>query len=151
VPDIITAPGPGRAATIRVFDGRNANNVLSQFDAYDPTFLGGAFIATGDFGRDGRKEIFIGPDAGGGSHCKLVNGLTGQVAYSFFPVDQNFAGGIRVACCDVNGDGVPDFICTTGPGAPTAVRIFNGRGGQLLNEFLAFDPAWTGGAFVGCR
>jgi hypothetical protein len=151
VPDIITAPGPGRAATIRVFDGRNANNVLSQFDAYDPTFLGGAFVATGDFGRDGRKELFIGPDAGGGSHCKLVNGLTGQVAYSFFPVDQNFAGGIRVACCDVNGDGVPDFICTTGPGAPTAVRIFNGRGGQLLNEFLAFDPAWTGGAFVGCR
>lgn len=150
-PDVITAPGPGRPARIRVFDGRNVQNVLAEFDAYDPAFRGGAFVAAADFSRDGRKEIFVGPDAGGGSHCKLVNGMTGQVVFDFFPVDPAFAGGIRVACRDVNGDGAPDFVCATGPGVPTVVRIFSGRGGQPINEFQPFDPWWANGAFVGCR
>src|SRR5207247_9581892 len=49
IPDIITAPGPGRPSFVRVFDGRNpANVVLSQFDAYELTFIGGAFVAAAD-------------------------------------------------------------------------------------------------------
>lgn len=151
VPDIVTAPGPGRQALIRVFDGRNPNNVISQFDAYAPGWGGGAFVATADINANRRSEILTGADAGGGPNAKLFNGLTGQLLFDFFPFDRNFPGGVRVACRDVNRDGVPDFICASGPGMPTTVRIFNGQGGQLLNEFRAFEPWWQGGAFVGSR
>jgi len=151
VPDIIAAPGPGRPATIRVFDGRNSSNVLSQFDAYNPGFVGGAFVSAADFARNGRKEIVTGADSGGGPHVRMFDPLNGRVLYEFFPFDQRFTGGVRVACRDIDGDGTPDMICTSGPGVSTTVRIFSGNGGQLLHEFTPFEPWWAGGAFVGCR
>src|SRR5258705_448339 len=44
VPDIITAPGPGRGALIRVFDGRNSR-LIASFLAYPGFFRGGVFVA----------------------------------------------------------------------------------------------------------
>lgn len=151
VPDIITAPGPGRPATIRIFDGRNAANVLNQFDAYAPGWVGGAFVAAGEFNQDGRKDIITGADAGGGPQVRLFEGLTGRALSEFFAFDQAFRGGVRVAGRDIDGDGIPDLICASGPGATTTVRIFSGRNGQLLNSFEPFESWWAGGAFVGCK
>src|SRR5206468_777020 len=70
VPDIITAPGPGRPALIRAFDGRNPGptNVIAQFDAYDLAFTGGAYVAAGDFTGDGRADIVTGAGETGGPH-----------------------------------------------------------------------------------
>jgi hypothetical protein len=31
------------------------------------------------------------------------------------------------------------------------IRVFNGRGGQMMHEFLAYEPQFLGGAFVGSR
>jgi serralysin len=81
----------------------------------------------------------------------MFDPLNGRVLYEFFPFDQRFTGGVRVACRDIDGDGTPDMICTSGPGISTTVRIFSGNGGQLLHEFTPFEPWWAGGAFVGCR
>jgi hypothetical protein len=151
-PDIITAPGPGRPALVRVFDGRNpATNVLSQFDAYELAFIGGAFISSADFVRNGRAEIVTGAGVGGGPHVRVFDGLRGQPLFDFFAYDKDNRGGVRVACRDVNHDGVPDIITAPGPNLPAVIRVFNGRGGQLLHEFLAYDPQFLGGAFVGCR
>jgi hypothetical protein len=150
-PDIITAPGPGRPALVHVFDGRNPQNVLSQFDAYELAFIGGAFISAADFFRNGRAEIVTGAGVGGGPHVRVFDGLRGQPVFDFFAYDKDNRGGARVACRDVNGDGVPDIITAPGPGLPAVIRVFNGRGGQLLHEFLAYDPQFLGGAFVGCR
>lgn len=151
IPDIVTAPGPGRPALIRVFDGRNPANVLSQFDAYKLDFIGGAFVAAADFTKNGRSEIVTAAGVGGGPHVRIFDGRRGQVLSEFFAYDQQFRGGARVACRDVNGDGVPDIITAPGPGMPPLIRIFSGRGGQVLNEFMAYDPQFLGGVFVGCR
>lgn len=151
VPDIITVPGPGRQATVRIFDGRNTANVLNQFDAYAPGWVGGAFVAAGDFTQNGRREIVTGADAGGGPQVRLFEGLSGRVISEFFAFDETFRGGVRVACRDIDGDGIPDLICASGPGATTTVRIFSGRNGQLLNSFEPFESWWAGGAFVGCK
>jgi hypothetical protein len=88
---------------------------------------------------------------GGGPHVRVLDGLTGQLAYEFFPFDQNLRCGARVACRDLDGDGAPEVICAPGPGVPAAVRIFSGRGGRLVNEFTAYEPWFQGGAFIACR
>lgn len=150
-PDIITAPGPGRPTTIRVFDGRNSRNVLSQFDAYELAFIGGAYVSAADFGGNRRAEIVTGPGVNGGPHVRVFDGLRGQPLFDFFAYDKDNRGGARVACRDVNHDGVPDIITAPGPNLPAVIRVFNGRGGQLLHEFLAYEPQFLGGAFVGCR
>jgi hypothetical protein len=151
VPDVVTVPGPGRPVTVRVFDGRNVANVLGQFDAYDPRFQGGAFVAAADLRGDGRAEIVTGAGANGGPHVRVFNGLAGRLMFEFFAYDEQFLGGVRVACRDVTGDGVPDIITAPGAGAPPLIRVFDGRTRQRLFEFSAFDPRFTGGAFVGSR
>src|SRR5207237_8086023 len=113
------------------------------FDAYGP-FLGGAYVAAADFNRDRRADILTGAGETGGPHVRLFDGLTGQLASEFYAYDRNLQCGVRVACRDLNGDGVPDFICAPGPGVPPVVRVFSGRGGQVLNEFLAYEPPYQG-------
>lgn len=150
-PDIITAPGPGRPTLIRVFDGRNASNVMSQFDAYELAFMGGAFVSAADFTGAGRAQVVTGAGLNGGPHVRVFDGLRGQPLFDLFAYDKDFRGGVRVACRDVNHDGVPDIITAPGPNLPAVIRVFNGRGGQMLHEFLAYEPQFLGGAFVASR
>jgi hypothetical protein len=59
-----------------------------------------------------------------------------------------FAGGIRVAQGDVNGDGVLDIITGAGPGGGPHVQVFDGATLGLLASFMAYDPSFPGGVFV---
>jgi hypothetical protein len=40
------------------------------------------------------------------------------------------------------------LIAVHGPGGTPDVDIFNGLTGQLVDEFLAYDPAFTGRLYV---
>lgn len=150
ISDIVTAPGPGRPALIRAFDGRNPQNVLTQFDAYELAFQGGAYVSTADLTGNRRANIITGAGEGGGPNVRVWDAAAGM-QFEFFPFDRNFRGGVRVASRDVNGDGVPDIVTVPGPGAPAVVKVFDGRGRRELLEFLAFDRWFAGGAFVGSR
>ena len=41
--DVVTATGPGAAPHVRVLKGTNLSPI-TQFYAFDPTFLGGVFV-----------------------------------------------------------------------------------------------------------
>ena len=82
---------------------------------------------------------------------------------NFAPFD-NFAGDVRTASGDVNGDGVADIITAQGQGAGSAsrVRIYDGAAARfssqavLLSDFFAYSdgggasqtPGFAGGVFV---
>ncbi len=145
--DIIVAPDAGGPQPVRVFDGSNGA-LLASFYAFGPAFTGGVTVAAGDVNGDGRDDIITGSGAANG-HVKVFNGSSGAEVRSFlaFP---GFNGGVSVAAGDVNNDGLADVIVGAGPGAPGGhVKVFDGRTGQQLLDFFAFDPNFLGGVQVG--
>jgi hypothetical protein len=163
--DIVTAPGIWSGPDIRVFDGRalEAGNVaakIGEFLAYDPRYFGGVFVATGDVNGDGLPDIVTGTNGFGGPEVKAFSGANvlsnpaPTIIDDFFAYDPAFNGGARVAVMDVNGDGKADIITGAGPGGGPHVRIFDGGTGLQLQQnttdsFMAFDPSFSGGVFVG--
>ena len=158
VQDIITAAGAGGGPHVKVFSGVDAH-LLASFFAYTPSFNGGVYVAAGDVNSDGKAEIFTG--AGAGGHVKVIDGTKlgqiqansqisdGALLASFFAYSPSFAGGVRVAAGDVNGDGKADLITAPGAGGGPHVRVFSaGNPGVVLREFMAFNIAYSGGVFV---
>lgn len=92
--------------------------------------------------------IAAGADASGGPQVTVVDGYNGGIVRAFFAYTPTFAGGVRTAVGDVNGDGVPDVVTAPGAGMAPEVKVFDGATGALLRDFLAYAPTWTGGVFV---
>ncbi len=135
---IVVAPDAGHAPEVRVFqpDG----TLTYRFLAYEPNFLGGVRVATGDITGDGVADIITGAGPSGGPHVKVFDGVSGNEIRSFFAFDPGFLGGVYVASGDVNGDGLSDIITAAGPGGGPHVRVFSGRTNELHADFFAFDP-----------
>src|SRR6187551_1604847 len=90
-------------------------------------------LAIADVGR-----IVTGIDASaGGSHVQAFTSQTQTKVASFFAYTPSFSGGVRVATGDVNGDGAPDIITGSGPGA-AHVKVFSGRDSSELHSFLPY-------------
>jgi hypothetical protein len=153
--DVITAPGPSGGPDIRVFDGKTGALVW-EFMAFDPHFLGGAYVAAGDLPGDavtGFADIVVGADAGGGPHVKVFSGASHKEFASFYAYDPAFRGGVRIAIGDVNGDGKNDVITGAGPGGGPHVKVFDGatigsNAPTVLASFCAYSSSFTGGVFV---
>ena len=60
----------------------------------------------------------------------------------------DFAGGVRVAVGDFNGDGVADLVVGTGPGRPTQVVVIDGATQVVLFKIDPFEATFRGGVFV---
>jgi hypothetical protein len=147
VADIVTVPGPGMPPLVRVFDGRDLS-LINEFMAYDSKWLNGVFVAVGDLNRNGRCEIITGADAGGSPHVRIFDGRTGKFLRDFMAYDRDFAGGVRVATGDVNGDGSMNIITAPGKGMPPLVRVVDVRTMRVIGEFMAYDPKMDGGVWV---
>lgn len=146
-PDIITVPGPGLSPEVHIYDG-STGNLMRQFFAYDPAFIGGQYLAVGDVNADGFDDIIIGADHGGGPNVVVFSGLDGKQLYNFFAYDPRFIGGVRVATGDVNGDGNADIICGSGPAGGPNVTVYSGVDGSRIRNFFAYDFHFTLGIYV---
>ena len=87
-----------------------------------------------------------GAGPGGGPHVRIFD-LAGNPKGGFFAYDKRFAGGITVACGDLDGDGLDEIITAPASGLGPLVRIFD-RQGNLKSEFYAFNETYTGGVNV---
>jgi hypothetical protein len=151
VSDIITAPGPGMAAMVRVFDGRDGTplaGTLGQFLALDrSTLRSGIFVAAADVNADGRADVIVGTDAGLRAQVRVYSGASGTLLQTIAPYG-TFAGGVRVAAADVDGDGRAEVITAPGRGLAPTVKAFNALTGANLWSFNAGLASYRGGLFV---
>jgi hypothetical protein len=160
VPDIVCAPGIFSGPDIRIFSPIIGNPQIGEFLAYDPRYFGGVFVSVGDVNGDGHADLITGANGHGGPEVRAFNGLTvtgnptPAILSDFFAYDPLFSGGARVAVVDVTGDGVADIITGAGPGGGPHVRAFDASTSAQLQQgtidsFMAFDPTFSGGVFVG--
>jgi VCBS repeat protein len=146
-PDIVVGAGPGGSPKVKVFDGESGS-VIEEILVFDPSFIGGVNVASGDFNHDGNDDIVVGAGTGGPSIVRVFDGASGNQFKEFYAYQQQYVGGVRVAVGDVNGDGADDIITGTGPGTAPEVRVFDGRSTNPIGEFFAFQPGFSGGVFV---
>ncbi|MFO0848156.1 MAG: FG-GAP-like repeat-containing protein [Gemmataceae bacterium] len=146
IPDVITGAGLLGGPHVQVFDGLTFQPIANFF-AYEPSFRGGVYVATGDVNGDGKEEILTGTGVGGGPLVRVFDG-TGKLLTQVFPFESTFRGGVNVAAGDVNGDGRVDILATPGPGGGPVVRAYDSATLTPVAEYLAFDPSYRGGLFV---
>ena len=146
--DLITGPSAGGGPHIKVYDGKT-NNVIFEFMAYDPSFLGGVSVALADVNEDGRLDIVTGAGKGGGPHVIAFDALNGRELLTFMAYDSTFRGGIFVAAGDSDGNGIWEIITGSGYGGSPNVKTFDIQTLQSIRNFMAYDPAFLGGVRVG--
>ena len=152
-PDTITITGPGTPVRFAVVSGAdNATLLVAPTAPFlgSESFAGGGFVSAGDVTGDGRADIVVTPDQGGGPRVMVFSlpatgGLT--IRADFLGIDDpNFRGGARTAVGDVNKDGRPDVAVTAGfLGGPRAA-LFDGATllaarAKLVPDFFAFPGA----------
>jgi subtilisin family serine protease len=142
--DIITAAGPSGGPHLRVFDAKTGTEIGGFFSA-DPSFNGGLTVTTGDVDGDGRMDIIVGTDTGGGPRVTVFRynpeSLLFDNVADFFAYAEEFNKGVRVAAADIDGDGKADIITAPATGGGPHVKVFSGASllaGDYLNPIRSF-------------
>jgi len=148
----------GSQPYVQVIDGLTGE-VTAKFLAYESWYEGGVRVATGDLTGDGVQEIVTAP---GRSHEPEVRVFTQTGIelnqFRFLAYAASFDGGVQVDVGDVDGDGKNDIV-TAPTAGPSVIKVFRNEFNAMLpsedpicdtpyREFLAFDPAFDGGAVV---
>lgn len=152
--ELITGTGVGGGPHIKVFNLQGGLPVeIASFFAFEPNFMGGVYIATGDINADGLTDIIIGAGAGGGPRVKVFNGNSNYFINSavplmdFFAYDPSFTGGVTVSAGKRDLNPGDEVITGAGFGGGPNVRSFNAAG-QMIDNFFAFAPNITTGIFI---
>jgi hypothetical protein len=167
--DLVTGSGPGTASQVTVtLSTATGAVVTTQFQPFESTFTGGVFVAAGDLDGDGKADVIVTPDQGGGpvvaiySGAKLAAGMTGDAAQltRFLGIDDPaFRGGARAAAGDVNADGRADLAVAAGFGGGPRLAIYDGRSvaapvaagslpPKLTADFFVFEQTLRNGVYV---
>jgi len=140
--EIITGPGSGLVAEIKIFDKRG--QILSSFTAFEG-FSGGVNLAAGDLDGDGTEEIIVAADSG--LPRVGVYNIDGQRLALFNAYAEGYNRGVLVTTGDIDGDNQAEIITGAKPGGGPHIRIFDRLGG-LKGQFFDGNADFRGGVFV---
>ena len=156
IADLVVGTGPGGPTQVRIFDGKTQAEIFSV-SPFEAGFLGGVYVSAGDLTGDGRAELIITPDEGGGPRVRIFDGSSFAPIADFFGIDDpNFRGGARTALADINGDGVVDLIVAAGFGGGPRLAFYdgttvvgtNGNPQRLFNDIFVFEQTLRNGVFI---
>jgi hypothetical protein len=143
-PEIVVAPGPGRAPEIRVFDSQG--RLVAAFLALEPSYTGGLSVAVGDLNADARPEIVVGTlapparirafDLSGAPYGSLV---------APFPPDGR---GVQVGVADLYGTGRGTILAGETSGPNPLLDVIDPVTGNVVSAAHP-EPAATNGIRVG--
>jgi uncharacterized repeat protein (TIGR01451 family)/fimbrial isopeptide formation D2 family protein len=165
IPEIITAPGPGRPGEVRVFDRNGTPLPEYNFFPFGAGYRSGVEVAAGSVTGPGRFEIVAGQSRGQSLvRVFTVNpgeGVDSQAIRQLQPFGRRYRGGVTVATADVgtfNGgssvstspDGISEIIIGSGGGIPAQVQAFNAVPAQPVSvgSFRAIGARYRGGVSV---
>ncbi len=152
LPMIFSGVGPGSAPRVKAYFAETGTLAFER-TPFDPAFTGGVRVGTGDVNGDTWPDLIAAAGPGGGPHVTVLDSKTGQPIAgplgNFFAYDVQFTGGVSVASGDVDGDGRADVITAAGAGGGPHVKVYSGRTGEVIGQFFAFAPEFTGGVSVG--
>jgi len=147
--ELVVGAGISGGPRVRVLD-LTTGLALYDFFAFDSAQRGGVQLSLGDLNNDGTPDLILGAGVGTEPMVRVLDGLDPNLELrSFAPYLRTYLGGVSVAAGDLNGDGRVELITAPANGGGAHIRIYNGRDGQELNSFFAFDPALSTGARVG--
>ncbi len=106
--------------------------------------LAGGNAVTLNFGN---TSVFVAGSGSGTTATVQVYNPDGSTRTTITPYG-SFAGGVRVATGDIDGDGVPEIITAPGPGGGPHVRVFSGTTHLMIREFFAQAANMSSGLFV---
>jgi hypothetical protein len=121
-------------------NGQDRGTRLGHFDAFEPSFTGGASVATGDVDGDGTPEIVAASGPGRVGEVRVFD-WTGHQLLSFLPFGSDYTGGLSVAAGDLNADGRAEIVVGT-LAPPARVRAFSGKDafGPVIQPFAPGSP-----------
>jgi fimbrial isopeptide formation D2 family protein len=160
IPEILTAPGSGRAGEVRVFD--RDLNPLPQFNffPFGPKYRGGIEITAGSVTAPGVFEI-VAAQSSGTSLVRVfrvnASSVTSTPIRQFQPFGKKFAGGVTVATANFGTysgktltspsvDGVSEIVVSSRAGMRAEVRVYNARPATpaLINAFRVLGGSTRG-------
>ena len=149
IPIYATGAGAGGAPQVNVYSSLD-NSLITSFLAFESGFSGGVSTAVADVNNDGYSDLICGAGAGGGPRVIVFDGKTNftTVLQDFFAFDPSFRGGVDVAGADFNVDGFADIVVSAGPGGGPEVRVFDANTLNVLTQFYAYAPSFSGGVTV---
>ncbi|MGI9519878.1 MAG: hypothetical protein ACR2NP_22685 [Pirellulaceae bacterium] len=158
IQDIIVAPGAGRYAVARIYDGVDGTLLKSfrPFPADSPifseNFTGGVDIAVANVTGDSTWEIIASTLYGTVDVRTFVQlaPLEYELVYAYNPFPAAPGVGVRIDAADLNLDGLDDIISVPGPGWSPEVVIHSQANLvlQQLHRFSGYVPGYLGGFTV---
>lgn len=132
---------------IRILD--SSGNVVTVFAPYDDEKALIGSVAAADLGDDGRLEILVGA---GEDHDPTVSVFRqdGSLIGTFAAYDAGYRGGVNVAACDLDNDGVNEIVTGAAWNGGPHIRVFDNMGNVKFGGFFAFDLTFRGGVNVAC-
>jgi hypothetical protein len=149
--EIITGAAQGGGPHVQVWQISNGTaNSIQSFFAFDPTFLCGVFVGSGDLDGDGLADIYTGTGSGpiGSVGIYFGNGAVSRLE----PFGSGFTGGVRVGAAlgalNSNTNTYPPYLLTAaGPGGGPQVSLFDSNL-NIVDAFFAFQENFTGGVLA---